>query len=172
MRRSRGWAWLRIASTTGRLARIGEVRVVVSKRPNDSWKNVVVLVTNATTLQGRDIVASYEHRWDIETLFKELKGTLGLGAYQVLNEQGICHHLHLCGLTHIWLTRQSLDALDAKARKAKKLSLPPLSQRLESVRAQLRSERLERLLKRTRQPNWRRKLKHCLAELLPAARAA
>lgn len=172
MRRSRGWTWLNIASATGHLSRIGEVRLVVSKRPKDSWKNVVVFATNATELQARDIVASYEHRWDIETLFKELKGTLGLGAYQVLNEQGICHHLHLCGLTHVWLTRQSLDALDAKARKAKELSLPPLSQRLESLRAQLRHERLRRLLARTRKPSWRRKLQHCLVQLMPASSAA
>jgi SRSO17 transposase len=172
MRRSRGWRWLNIAAATGHLSRIGEVRVVVSKRPKDQWKNVVNFVTNATELQARDIVANYERRWDIETLFKELKGTLGLGAYQVLNEQGICHHLHLCCLTHIWLTRQSLDALDAKARKAKEVSLPPLSQRIESSRASMRAERLTRLLQRTQEPRWRRKLKHCLAQLLPASLAA
>ena len=172
MRRSRGWRWLKIAAATGHLSRIGAVRAVVSKRPNDSWKNMVVFVTNATEMQARDIVAHYERRWDIETLFKELKGTLGFGAYQVLNEQGICHHLHLCCLTHVWLTRQSLDALDAKARKAKVVSLPALSQRLESTRALMRAERLSRQVRRTRNPAWRRKLKHCLTELLPASSAA
>jgi len=172
LRRSRGWRWLKIASTTGSLARIGTVRAVVSKRPNDPWKNAVLFVTNATKLQARDIVAIYEHRWDIEVLFKELKGTLGLGTYQVLSEQGIRHHLHLCALTHIWLTRQSLDALDAQARKAKTLSLPPLRERLESERAVLQAERVTRLLRRTRQPNWRRKLRHVFAQFLPASWAA
>ena len=172
MRRSRGWRWLQIATTTGHLSRIGTVRVVVSHRPKDAWKNAVIFVTNATKLQARDIVAIYERRWDIEVLFKELKGTLGLGAYQVLSEQGVRHHLHLCALTHVWLTRQSLDALDAQARKAKTLSLPPLSERLESKRASMKAERMTRLLRRTRQPNWRRKLRHFFAQFLPASWAA
>jgi SRSO17 transposase len=172
MRRSRGWRWLNIASTTGHLSRIGNVRVVVSKRPNDPWKSAVIFVTNAVKLQARDIVANYERRWDIEVLFKDLKGTLGLGAYQVLSEQGVRHHLHLCALTHVWLTRQSLDALDAKARKAKELSLPALSERIESARASMQAERMKRMLRRTRQPNWRRKLKHFFAQFVPASLAA
>jgi SRSO17 transposase len=173
LRRSRGWAWMRIAAADGHLARIGTVRLVVSKRPKDVWKNLVVFATNATNLKARAIVAIYEHRWDIETLFKELKGTLGLGAYQVLTENGIRHHLHLCGLTHVWLTRHSLDAVDAKARKAsKELSLPPLAQRLESLREQLRNERLHRLLQRTRHPGLRRKLTKYLREVLPPTGAA
>jgi SRSO17 transposase len=172
MRRSRGWRWLKIATTTGHLSRIGTVRAVVSHRPNDRWKNAVIFVTNATKLQARDIVAIYERRWDIEVLFKELKGTLGLGAYQVLSEQGIRHHLHLCALTHVWLTRQSLDALDAKARNAKDLSLPPLSERLETTRASTRAERMTRLLERTRKPDWRRKLRHFFAQFMPASLAA
>ena len=172
MRRSRGWRWLQIATTAGHLSRIGTVRVVVSHRPKDAWKNAVIFVTNATKLQARDIVAIYERRWDIEVLFKELKGTLGLGAYQVLSEQGIVHHLHLCALTHVWLTRQSLEALDAQATKAKTLSLPPLSERLETQRASMKAERMTRLLRRTRQPSWRRKLKHFIAQILPASSAA
>jgi SRSO17 transposase len=172
MRRSRGWVWMKIASCEGVLSRIGTVRVVVSKRPRDVWKNLVVFVTNATQLKARAMVAIYEHRWDIEVLFKELKGTLGLGAYQVLNEQGICHHLRLCGLTHVWLTRHSLDAMDAKARKAKELSLPPLNQRLESLRAHLHHEQFQRVLHRTRNPRLRRKLQKCLPPLLFMPRAA
>jgi hypothetical protein len=172
LRRSRGWAWMKIAACDGHLSRIGAVRVVVSKRPRDPWQNLLVFATNATRQKAREIVAIYEHRWDIEVLFKELKGTLGLGAYQVLNEQGICHHLHLCGLTHVWLTRHSLDAMDAKARKAKELSLPPMHERLESLRDHLREEQLQRLLHRTRRPGLRRKLRKCLRQLLPMPRAA
>ena len=172
MRRSRGWTWMRIAGADGHLGRIGTVRLVISKRPKDLWKNVAVFATNATSLPARDIVATYEHRWGIETLFKELKGTLGLGAYQVLNENGIRHHLHLCGLTLIWLTRHGLDAVDANARKAKELSLPPLVQRLRALREQLRNERLHRLLQRTRSKPLRRKLKTCLRQVLPITVAA
>lgn len=164
MRRSRGWAKLTIAGCDGLLSKIGEVRVVVSKRPHDSWKNRVVFVTNAKH-EARKIVEIYEHRWDIEVLFKELKGTLGLGSYQVLSRQGICHHLNLCGLTHVWLTRRSLDALDAKAKKNKEVPLPPLSRRLESLREELRKEQGERILCRVRLPNVRKKLRKVLSGL-------
>jgi hypothetical protein len=172
MRRHRGWRWMQIAAADGHLGRIGTVRLVVSKRPKDLWKNVVVFATNATKVSARDIVATYEHRWDLETLFKELKGTLGLGAYQVQNEAGIRHHLHLCALTHVWLTRHSLDAVDAKARMAKELSLPPLAQRLESLREQLRNECLHRLLQKTRNKGLRCKLKTYLRQVLPSTMAA
>ncbi len=39
MRRSRGWAHLRIAQADGRLARIGDIRLVVSKRPRSSLED-------------------------------------------------------------------------------------------------------------------------------------
>jgi len=155
---------LNIASCDGHLSKIGQVRVVVSKRPHDAWKNRVVFATNAKH-DARKIVEIYEHRWDIETLFKELKGTLGLGSYQVLSEQGVRHHLNLCGLTHVWLTRRSLDARDEQAEKDKEVPLPPLSRRLESLRDELRKEQGERLLRRMRSPEVRKKLRKALREL-------
>ena len=98
LRRARGWRWMRIAAVDGTLPRIGAVRVVSSKRPEDAWKNLLAIVTNATALAPREIVACYERRWAIEVLFKELKGTLGLGEYQVQTRQGIERHLHLYAL--------------------------------------------------------------------------
>jgi hypothetical protein len=50
------------------------------------------------------------------------------------------------------------------------LSLPSLSQRLDSLREHLRHEQLQRLLQRTRQPRLRRKLQKCLKALLPMAK--
>jgi Transposase DDE domain len=172
-RRSRGWRWMRIAGADGRWARIGDVRLVLSKRPRDPWKKLVVIAMNATGMKARDIVAAYENRWAIEVLFKELKGTLGLGAYQVLSERGIRHHLHLCGLAHLLLTHHSLEAVGAKARKANQEgSLPPLPERLEALRDDLRRDRLDRLVRRTRHKDLRRKLKKYLVELLPETAAA
>lgn len=173
LRRSRGWRWMRIAAADGHLARIGRVQLVLSKRPRDPWKNLVVIATNATGMKARDIVAAYENRWAIEVLFKELKGTLGLGAYQVLNERGIRHHLHLCGLAHLVLTHHSLKAVGAQARKAKKeLSLPALPQRLEALRDDMRRDRVHRLVHKTRSKHLRRKLQTYLTELLPTKLAA
>ena len=170
LRRTRGWAWMRIAALDGWLSRIGMVRLVVSKRPQDRWRNLVTIATSDTGLDARTIVAEYEKRWAIEVLFKELRGSLGLGDYQVQSERAIRHHLHLTGLAHQVLTHHSLDAVGAKARKAKgDLTLPSMSQRLETLREQLRCERLDRFLKRVRHRQLHRKMKQCLIELGLAA---
>lgn len=111
------------------------------------------------------------HQFAVAFVF--LKKTLGLGAYQVLTENGIRHHLHLCGLTHVWLTRHSLDAVDTKATQAsKELSLPSLAQRLGSLREQLWNERLHRLHQRTRHRGLRRKLTKYLRDVWPPTGAA
>ena len=98
MRRSRGWAKMRIAAVDGRLARTGDVRLVFSKRPRSAWKTVVAFATNETKPAARQIVSIYEKRWAIEVLFKELRGDLGLGDYRVLSKDAIHRHVHLCGL--------------------------------------------------------------------------
>src|SRR5687768_770586 len=138
MKRSRGrTAVLRIAGAVGHLSRIGRVRMVVSKRPRGPWKKCIAIVTNETGLRPREIVAIYERRWPIEVLFKELAQDLGLGDYQMLAEDGIVHHLHVCGLAHLLLTHRSLEALGAQARKPnKQVTLPPMSSRLAELRAQ------------------------------------
>jgi SRSO17 transposase len=170
MRRVRGYARLRIAALDGRLSRSGSVRLVFSKRPSDRWRNMVAIATSETTLDARTIVATYEKRWAIEVLFKELRGPLGLGDYQVLSARGIRNHLHLCGLTHLLLTHHSLDAVGAQARKAiKELSLPPLQQRLDALRRQLRREHRERMVRRIRHVKLRRKVSEILSNLAEAA---
>jgi hypothetical protein len=169
-RRARGWRWLRIAAWDGHLSKIGRVRLVISQRPQEPWQKVVVFVTNETKLEARAIVAEYEKRWAIEVLFKELRGSLGLGDYQVLHERGIRNHLHLCGLAHLLLTHHSLGAVGAPATKeTKDVPLPPLSQRREALRDAVRREQIERVIKRTRHKSSRRRLKKLLQEFAQAA---
>jgi len=60
MPRARGRVKLRIAIVDGRLARIGEVRLVISKRPRSTWKTMVAFATNETNLPAREIVSMYE----------------------------------------------------------------------------------------------------------------
>ena len=79
MPRARGRASLRIACVDGHLSRIGNVRMVLSKRPGERWKTTVAIVTNAANIDARSIVSIYERRWKIEVLFKELEQDLGLG---------------------------------------------------------------------------------------------
>jgi SRSO17 transposase len=163
LKRSRGWRWMKIAAVDGRLSRIGEVRVVFSKRPQDPWKNVLAVVTNATTLPPREIVASYERRWAIEVLFKELKGSLGLGEYQVQTRQGIERHLHLCGLAHLTLTHHGVKSVGAEAKRANKdVPLPKFQERLESLRHEVRTESLEKIIRQVRQVKVRKRLREAL----------
>ena len=103
-------------------------------------------------------------------LCKELRGSLGLGDYQVLHKRGIRNHLHLCSLAHLLLPQHSLGAVGAQATKEPKdVLLPPLSQRLEALRDVIRREQIERVLKRTRQKSSRRRLKKLLQEFAQAA---
>jgi len=99
-------------------------------------------------------------------LFKELRGDLGLGDYQVLSKDAIHRHLHLCGLAHLLLTHHGMDAVGAQARKANtELPLPTMSERLTALRNQVRCEPLRKLLAGTR----RRTLRDIFKEDLRAA---
>jgi hypothetical protein len=150
MPRSRGRASLRIACGDGYLSRIGQVRMVLSKRPNERWKTTVAIVTNARNIDARGIVSIYERRWKIEVLFKELEQDLGLGDYQMLKETAIVHHLHLCCLAHLLLTHRSIDALAAQAMEPhNEVCLPPLRQRIESLRREVRNDQIRRLFARS-----------------------
>src|SRR5205823_887957 len=146
MTRSRKTATLRIAHVDGRLSRIGQVRMVVSKRPRGPWKKCIAIITNQTGLRPREIVAIYEKRWLIEVLFKELAQDLGLGDYQMLSEEAILNHLHVCCLAHLMLTHQSIKGLGAQATKPnKQVKMPPMSQRLASLRARIAKDQISRL---------------------------
>ncbi len=164
MTRSRGKATaLRIASVDGRLSKVGRVRMVVSKRPRGPWKKCIAIVTNETGLRPRQVVAIYELRWNIEVLFKELRQDLGLGDYQMIAEEGILKHLHVCCLAHLLLTHQSLDGLGAQAKTAnEQVELPPMSQRLQTLRTRVAKDRIERLVKGPQHERLRQEICDCL----------
>ena len=123
------------------MKRLGQVRLVLSKRPGDPWKKTLAVVTNETKLAAREIIAIYEKRWHIEVLFKELRSSLGLCDYQVLSRNAIERHLHLCGLAHQLLTHHSLAAEGAQAKQEnKEVDLPPLRERLEELRSTIRTQ--------------------------------
>jgi len=148
MKRSRGTARLRIVATDGHLSRIGRVRMVLSKRPGERWKTTVAIVTDEPGLTARQIVSVYELRWTIEVLFKELEVDLGLGDYQVLSEDGILKHLHLCCLAHLVLTHHAIAGVGAQATKANKpVRLPTMNQRLANLRDEIRREQIQRLFR-------------------------
>jgi len=132
--RTRGHAKMRIASADGHLSRIGRVRLAAGKRPRAPWRNLAIFATNAK-MDARQIVTIYERRWDIERMFKELRSDLGLGDYQMLDEQAIVRHVHLCALAHLLLTRHAMERMGAQAKQAhQQVTLPPMTVRRESLR--------------------------------------
>lgn len=90
-----------------RLNHIGDVTVVLSKKGrNDGPKKVKILVTNLPELTLRQVVSTYQRRWSIEILFKELKSGLGLGEHQVTREEGrIEKSIGISVLAYLFLIR-------------------------------------------------------------------
>jgi len=96
-------------------------------------------------------------------LFKELRQDLGLGDYQMIAEEGILKHLHVCCLAHLLLTHQCLDELGAKAAKAnKQVDLPSMSQRLQTLRARIAKDHIDRLVKGPEHEKLRQEICDCL----------
>lgn len=149
MKRSRGQAKLKIATVDGYLSRIGQVRMVVSKRPHETWKSTIAIVTNCLGMDARAIVAAYERRWNIEVMFKDLEQSLGLSDYQMLHERAIVNHLHLVCLAHLMLTHHAMDCAGEKAIASnKEVRLPSVEQRIESLRKAHRDERIRKLFRK------------------------
>lgn len=166
-RRARRWANLRIVKVQGHLSRIGRVALVASKRVGDPFRNLVVFATSEHRLAAKTIVSIYEQRWAIEILFRELRNDLGLCDYQVLEEDAIVRHLHLCCLSHLMLTHHAMDGVGAQARKAnQEVDLPPMSKRLENLRLEIRHDQLRRLFRGKRHRRLRMKVE---PYFLPAA---
>ena len=163
MKRSRGWRWMRIASVVGTLGRTGEVQLVCSKRSGPSSKELLSVVTNELNMKPREIIATYEKRWNIEVLFKELRNSLGLGEYQVLSRTAIERHLHLSCAAHQTLTHQAIMEEGAQAKqKNKEVILPTLNQRLQNLRQRVNRDRTERLLNRIKDNKLKSKIRSYL----------
>ena len=170
LRRARFWRWMRIAAVDGELGRLGQVRMVLSKRPGDPWKKTLAVVTNETKLAAREIMTIYEKRWNIEVLFKELRSSLGLCDYQVLSRHAIERHLHLCGMAHQLLTHHSLTAQGAKAKvQSEEVSLPPLRERLDQLQCKIRTQQAKVMLAGIKNKNARTNIRAFLKNELQIA---
>jgi len=77
-----------VYSKTVTLDHIGEVTIVLSKKgPNTSPKNIKVIVTNLQGVDAKKIVAIYCRRWSVEVMFRELKSGIGLGQFEIVEEE-------------------------------------------------------------------------------------
>ena len=170
MRRQHFWRWMKITAVDGVMNRLGQVRIVLSKRPGDPWKKTLAVITNETKLAAREIMSIYESRWNIEVLFKELRSSLGLCDYQVLSRHAIERHLHLCGLAHQLLTHHSLKAEGAQAKKEnQQVSLPPLRERLDDLRSTIRTQQAKLMLSKIKNRNARTSIREFLKNELQIA---
>ena len=170
MRRQHFWRWMKITAVDGVMNRLGQVRMVLSKRPGDPWKKTLAVITNETKLAAREIISIYEKRWNIEVLFKELRSSLGLCDYQVLSRHAIERHLHLCGLAHQLLTHHSLDAEGAQAKQEnQQVSLPPLRERLDDLRSTIRTQQAKLMLSKIKNRNARITIREFLKNELQIA---
>lgn len=163
MKRSRRWRWMRIASAVGTLGRTGEVQLVVSKRSGPSSKEMLSVVTNELKMKPREVIQTYEKRWSIEVLFKELRNSLGLGEYQVLSRTAIERHLHLSCAAHQTLTHQAIMEEGAQAKQEnKEVILPTLTQQIQKLRQRVNRDRTERLLNRIKDNKLKTKIRSYL----------
>ncbi len=163
LKRDAGWRHMRIAATNGRLAKIGEVRIVLSKRPGDPWKKVLAVATNELHRAPRDVIAIYEKRWFIEVMFKELRSELGLCEYRMQKRKGIRRHLHLVCLAHLVLTHHALSAVGAKARKANhQIPLPKFRMRIENLRDAIKRDQIKVVTKRIKHEQTRQSVRQLL----------
>ena len=118
----------KLAQRVGTMNKLGKVKVVFSKRRNDS--SIFALVTNDTNMFMKKVVSHYLKRWAIEVMIKEQKQHLGLGDYRLLRYKAIVRHLCLVDSAYACLTHIGIK--DQRAQGNKKdtknmLTVAPIS---------------------------------------------
>jgi SRSO17 transposase len=117
-----------VTDRIGQLKKLGEVKLVFSRRRGD--RKAIALVTNDLSRPARRVVADYLRRWSIELLIKDEKQHLGLGAYRVLRYRAVVRHLHLVDVAHACLTHVGLKTQRAQGQNKTErvLRLPSIRQ--------------------------------------------
>jgi SRSO17 transposase len=151
----------RLAERVGRLSKLGRVKLVFSRRPNEScW---IALATDETRWSAKTVLSHYLARWGIEVFFKMSKQYLGLGDYQLLRYRGIERYLCLVLIAYLLLTHLALRELDAQAKRGKaELRLPSIPQLQELLRRKLWNDVIDSLASGKRYKAVARKLKEVL----------
>jgi len=153
----------RLAARVGYMKKLGEVKVVFSRRRGE--RKVLALVTDDLGASMKRIVADYLKRWAIELLIRDEKQQLGLGDYRVLRYRAVVRHLHLVDVAYACLTHLGLKAQRAQGRqkKTKVLRLPPISQLKTRMRQLVWQEAVEDVIKGSHERPVVRRLEKLLA---------
>ena len=159
----------RLASRVGFMKKLGEVKVVFSRRRNE--RKIVALVTDDLGASMTTIVADYLKRWAIELLIKDEKQQLGLGDYRVLRYRSVVRHLHLVDCAYACLPRLAIDDLSPRRsgrdeqgqhKNDKVLRLPPISQLKARMRQMVWREAVDDVVRHTQDKRVIRRLEKLL----------
>lgn len=136
-----------VAERTGSLKRVGDVKVVFSRRRGES--KTVALVTNDLTRSARTVIAQYAYRWSIELLIKDEKQQLGLGEYRCQRYRAVVRYLHLVDIAYACLTHLALKRQRAQGDKqhTKMLRLPSIRQLKQDLRQDLWREAIDEVVR-------------------------
>lgn len=147
----------------GTMPKLGDVRVIFSRRQGDS--NFISLVTNNQGVSIKKIVADYLKRWSIEVMIKDQKQHLGLGDYRVLRYEAIVRHLCLVDCAYACLTHVGLSGQHAKGQNNTKhvLSLEPISKLKTQMRQMIWQEEVKNVIKVSHEKKVIRRLEKLLA---------
>lgn len=153
----------RLAQRIGRLNKLGEVKIVFSRRKGD--QKHIALVTDDLRTSMEKIVADYLKRWAIEMLIKDEKQHLGLGDYRVLRYRAVVRHLHLVDCAYACLTHLGVQAQRAQGhtKKIRVLRLEPISQLKASLRQRVWQENVKEVIKYSHEKPVIRRLEKLLA---------
>jgi len=153
----------RLAERIGRLNKLGDVKIVFSRRRGD--KKQIALVTDDLRAPMEKIVADYLKRWTIETLIKDEKQHLGLGDSRVLRYRAVVRHLHLVDCAYACLTHLGIQALRAQGhtKKNRVLRLEPISQLKASLCQMVWRENIKDVVKYSHEKPVIRRLEKLLA---------
>ena len=153
----------RVAERIGMMKKLGEVKVVFSRRRGDH--SIIALVTNDLQRACQRVVGDYLRRWSIELLIKDEKQHLGLGAYRVLRYRAVVRHLHLVDCAYACLTHVGLEAQRAQGHHKNKtvLRLPPIQQLKADLRRAVWNEAVKEVAKVSHERTVIRRLEKLLA---------
>jgi len=153
----------RLAERAGQMKKLGDVKVVFSRRRNE--RKVLALVTDDLRASMKNVVADYLKRWAIELLIKDEKQQLGLGDYRVLRYRAVVRHLQLVDCAYACLTHLSLkdQAAQGKKNKQKVLRLPPISQLKTRMRQLVWQQAVKDVVKHSHEKPVIRRLEKLLA---------
>jgi len=153
----------RLAERTGKLNKLGTVKIVFSRRKGENKH--IALVTDDLHAVMKTIVADYLKRWSIEMLIKDEKQHLGLGDYRVKRYRAVVRHLHLVDCAYACLTHMGLKTQCAQGHnKSKKvLRLEPISKLKDRMRRIVWQENVQDVIKYSHEKPVIRRLEKLLA---------